>query len=301
NRPQEISQGQAQVDAAQARANYTIEQVKRYQYLYQQGAEKKQLLDQALSDDNATQANLREARKRLSLLQSGSRPEEIAQRSAATDSAAAQLRAAEVKLNDTIIRAPFSGIVTQKYANVGAFVTPTTSASSSASATSSSIVAVAHGLEVLAQVPETDIGKIKVGQQVEVVADAYPDQVFKAHVHLIAPEAVKDQGVTLFQIRVAIDTGKDTLRSGMNVDLTFLGHPVKNALLVPTVAIVTQKGQTGVLLPDANNKPIFHPVTIGSQVKDQTQILSGVKLGERVFLNPPKDYQIQKALEQQQK
>lgn len=301
NRPQEISQGQAQVDAALAKAKYTVEQVKRYQYLYKQGAEKKQLLDQALSEDNAAQANLREAQKRLSLLQSGTRPEEIAQRSAAMDSAAAQLKAAQVKLNDTIIRAPFSGIVTQKYANVGAFVTPTTSASTSASATSSSIVALAHGLEVLAQVPETDIGKIKVGQEVEIVADAYPDQVFKGHVHLIAPEAVKDQGVTLFQIRVAIDTGKDTLRSGMNADLTFLGDPVKNALLVPTVAIVTEKGQTGVLLPDANYKPLFHSITIGSQVKDQTQILEGVKLGDRVFLNLPKDYQIQKAKEQGQK
>lgn len=66
----------------------------------------------------------------------------------------------------------------QKYANVGAFVTPTTSASSSASATSSSVVALAEGSEVLAQLPEADIGRIKLGQKVEIVADAYPDQVF---------------------------------------------------------------------------------------------------------------------------
>ncbi|GAA6620213.1 efflux RND transporter periplasmic adaptor subunit [Scytonema sp. NUACC26] len=327
NRPQEISQAQAQVDAAKARADYTSEQVRRYQYLYQQGAEKKQLLDQAVSEDNSAKANLREAEKRLALLQSGTRSEEIsrreasvsearaslqllesgtraeeiAQRRAAVAASQAQLKAEQVNLNNTIIRAPFSGVVTQKYANVGAYVTPTTSASSSASATSSSVVAVARGLEVLASIPEADIGRIKQGQQVEIVSDAYPDQVFKGHVRLIAPEAVKEEGVTLFQVKVAIDTGTDKLRSGLNVDMTFLGDKVQDALLVPTVAIVTEKGETGVLVPDEKNQPKFRSVTIGAQVQDQTQILDGVKQGDRIFLNPPPNYKIQKMQEQQKK
>lgn len=327
NRPQEISQSQAQVDAAQAKANYTAEQVRRYRYLVDQGAEKRQLLDQAISEDNAAQASLRESQKRLSLVQSGSRsediaqrqaavaearaalqlaqsgsrPEEIAQRQAAVASAQAQLKSELVSLEDSIIRAPFSGIITQKYANVGAFVTPTTSASTSASATSSSLVALVRGLEILASVPEADIGRIKQGQQVEIVSDAYPDQVFKGRVRLIAPEAVKEEGVTLFQVRVAIDTGEDKLRSGLNVDLTFMGDDVKNALLVPTVAIVTEKGNTGVLVPNAQNKPRFRSVTVGSQIKDQTQIVEGVNQGERIFLNPPKEYQMQKQMEKMNK
>jgi HlyD family secretion protein len=325
NRPQEIAQSQSQVDAAQAKANYTSEQVKRYQYLYKEGAENKQLLDQAISEDKTAKASLEEIKKRLSLLQSGTRTEEIDQRQAAVNesraalillqdgtrteeidqrqaavaSAEAQLKGVQVQLEDTIIRAPLSGIVTQKYAEPGAFVTPTTSASTSASATSSSIVAVARGLEVLAQVPEADIGRIKQGQQVEIVADAYPDQVFKGHVRLIAPEAVVEQGVTSFQVRVALDTGTDKLRSGLNVDLTFLGDRVNNALVLPTVSIVTEKGKTGVLILDANNKPQFREITVGAQIKDQTQILEGVKEGDRIFVNPPKDYKIEKAKEKQ--
>ncbi|AFY48572.1 RND family efflux transporter, MFP subunit [Nostoc sp. PCC 7524] len=320
NRPQEIAQAQAQVDAARARANYTSEQVKRYQYLYQQGAERKQLLDQAISEDKSAKANLAEAQKRLSLLESGtrsevitareaaviearaalvlleegSRVEEIAQRRASVKAAQAQVAAAEVRLQDTVIRAPFSGIVTQKYANIGAFVTPTTSASTSASATSSSIVAVAKGLEVLAQIPEADIGRIQQGQQVEIVADAYPDEVFKGNVRLIAPEAVIEQGVTSFQVRVALDTGIEKLRSGLNVDLTFLGDRVNDALLVPTVSILTENGKTGVLVPDARNKPRFQEVTVGAQIQDQTQILSGITAGDRVFVDLPKDYKLEK-------
>ncbi|WGV26833.1 efflux RND transporter periplasmic adaptor subunit [Halotia branconii] len=324
NRSQEIAQARAQVESAKAQVNLTQVRVNRYRELTRQGATSQDQLDQYISEDSRAKASLEEAQKRLSLLESGtrneeiaareaavteaqaalvllengSRPEEIAQRQAAVKAAQAQLAAAQVRLEDTIIRAPFNGIVTQKYANIGSFVTPTTSASTSASATSSSIVAVARGLEVLAQVPEADIGRIKQGQEVEIIADAYPDQVFKGHVRLIAPEAVVEQGVTSFQVRVALDSGTDKLRSGLNVDLTFLGDRVNDALVLPTVAIVTEKGQTGVLVPNEKNQPQFREVTIGSQIEDQTQILEGVKPGDRVFINPPQDYKFQKAKEQ---
>jgi HlyD family secretion protein len=195
----------------------------------------------------------------------------------------------EVQLRDTVIKAPFSGIVTQKYATEGAFVTPTTSASSTASATSTSIIAIAKGLEILANVPEVDVGQIKPGQQVEVVADAYPDKVFKGRVQRVAPEAVKEQNVTSFQVRVALLTGQQELRSGMNVDLTFLGEQMSNALVVPTVAIVTQDGKTGVMIPDLDNKPKFKAVTIGPTIQNQTQILEGLRQSERVFIDLPKD------------
>ncbi len=123
------------------------------------------------------------------------------------------------------------------------------------------------------------------------MSDSYPDQVFKGHVRLISPEAVVEQNVTSFQVRVDLDSGKDKLLSGMNVDLTFLGANLNNALVVPTVAIVTEKGQIGVLVPGKNNKPEFRSVTIGSSIQDRTQIVSGLKEGDRVFINLPKDQQ----------
>ncbi|MBD2440157.1 efflux RND transporter periplasmic adaptor subunit [Nostoc sp. FACHB-110] len=324
NRSQEIEQAVAQVDSAKAQVSLSETRANRYRELARQGAVSQDQLDQYVSEDRRAKAALAEAQKRLSLLQSGtrneeiaareaavtearaalvllengSRPEEIAQRRAAVKAAEAQLAAAQVKVRDTVIRAPFAGIVTQKYANIGAFVTPTTSASTSASATSSSIVAVAKGLEVLAQVPEADIGRVRQGQAVEIVADAYPDQVFKGTVRLIAPEAVVDQGVTSFQVRVALETGMDKLRSGLNLDLTFLGDRVNNTLVLPTVAIVTEKGKTGVLVPDAKNQPQFREVTVGAQIQDQTQVLSGVQAGERVFVDLPKNYKLEKAKQQ---
>ncbi|MBE9237726.1 efflux RND transporter periplasmic adaptor subunit [Anabaena aphanizomenioides LEGE 00250] len=320
NRSQEIDQARAAVDAANAQVELTQSRVKRYQALAKEGAISQDTLDQYITEDRRAKASLEEAKKRLSLqkagnrdedikrqqavvtqerealrkLENGSRPEEIARLRAAVTAANAQLRQQQVQLEDTIIRAPFSGIVTQRYATLGGYVSPAISASSNASATSTSIIALARGLEILANVPETDIGRIKQGQEVEIVADAYPDQVFKGSVRLIAPEAVVEQGVTSFQVRINIDSGVDKLRSGLNVDVTFLGDHINDALTIPTVAILTENGKTGVLVPDENNKPQFREITIGTQIKNETQVLEGVKTGDLIFINPPKDYKIKK-------
>ena len=108
----------------------------------------------------------------------------------------------------------------------------------------------------MAKVPEVDIAQIKIGQKVEIVADAYPDRTFTGEVRLIAPEAVIEQNVTSFQVRVRLISGLEELKSGMNTDLRFLGAKINNAILVPTVAIATEKGQTGLYIPDQNQKPI---------------------------------------------
>jgi len=110
-------------------------------------------------------------------------------------------------------------------------------------------------------------------------------------VRLVAPEAVVEQNVTSFEVRVRIETGLEQLRSGMNTELTFLGNELNNTLVVPTVAIATQQGQTGVYVPGNEQKPEFRPVTIGTSIGDQTQILKGVRAGQPVFIEFPEGSQ----------
>ncbi|WKT82624.1 MULTISPECIES: efflux RND transporter periplasmic adaptor subunit [unclassified Thermosynechococcus] len=287
NRAEEIAQAEAQVRAAATRAQLAEERLKRNELLAAEGAIPRDTLDELKANRDSAIASLQEAQKRLQLLQRGSRTEEIRQAEAAVAAAQAQVQAARAALEDTVIRAPFTGIITQKYANPGAFVTPTTTASATTSATSTSIVAIAQGLEILAEVPEVDIGQVFVGQPVEIRADAYPGETFEGRVRLVAPEAVVEQNVTFFQVRVSLVTGLQKLRSGMNVDLDFLGQKINNALLVPTVAIAVERGQTGVYVVGEDNRPKFRPVTIGSSWQDQTQIISGLRAGERVFIDFP--------------
>ncbi|MFN5980869.1 MAG: efflux RND transporter periplasmic adaptor subunit, partial [Pseudanabaena sp.] len=301
SRPEDIAAAQARVESARgrveaARSRLALNSMRtsRYRNLQAEGAISRDRLDEVITDDRSTQAdvltaeaNLAEANRQFDEVRNGSRGEDIAQAEAQLAQAIAGIRLIEVQIEDTIIRAPFAGIITQKYANAGAFVTPTTTASSTNSSTSTSIVAIANGLEIIAKVPEVDISQIRIGQEVEIVADAFPSEVFKGKVRLIAPEAIIEQNVTSFQVRVTLETGKDKLQSGMNTDLRFIGQKIDKALVVPTVAIVTQEGIPGLLIADEKGKPKFQAVTIGTTVDNQTQILSGAKVGDRVFVKLP--------------
>ncbi|MEP0955785.1 efflux RND transporter periplasmic adaptor subunit [Microcoleus sp. FACHB-1515] len=307
NRPEEISRGQAAVAQAEARVReaqsrlaLAEDRVERNRSLADAGAISQDTLNQVISEAETAratvtqlQAGVRESRESLQLLQSGSRAEEIQEAQAQLQEAIANLRTVEVRQSDTVIRAPFGGIITQRYASEGAFVSPATSASAEQSGTSTAIVALAQGLEVVAEVPEVDIQQLRPNQPVEIVADAFPDDVFRGRVRLIAPEAVVRQNVTSFEVRVSLETGQDKLLSGMNVDLTFLGEEVDNAITVPIGAIVTAQGQTGVLVPDENNEATFRPVTLGTAVGDQTQILEGLQPGDRIFTAPPPGWSIE--------
>lgn len=314
SRVQDIAQARAQVTAAQARLDLAKVKEKQYTELVRSGAISQERYNEVMTEARTAAATLAEIQQRLALqnqgprseeterakaslsevtaaynlVKNGSRPEDIRQVKADVAAATGQLQVAQARLDDTVIQAPFAGIVTQKYATEGAFVTPTTSASSTAAATSTSIVALAKGLEILAKVPEVDIGQIRQGQSVEIRVDAYPDKVFQGRVRLISPEAIVEQNVTSFQVRVSVLTGQRQLLSGMNTDLTFLGRTVKDTMVIPTVAIATLKGQTGVYIPDKENKPKFQPITVGSSVKDKSQVLEGLTPQQKVFIDFPK-------------
>lgn len=301
SRPDEIAQAEAAVAAnraqvrdAQARLDLATSDLARRQQLFDRGAVAATDLDTAAREQRSAQAALEqaqarvtEAERRVDDLRSGPRQEAIAQSEARLAQARAQLDGAQIRQDESLIRAPFGGIVTQKFATEGAFVTPTTSASELSSATSTAIVALAEDLEVLAEVPEADIALLAAGQTVEVVADAFPEQTFAGRVKLVAPEAIERQNVTLFQVRIELLDGKELLRSNMNVNVAFIGDQLTDALVVPSVAVVTQAGQSGVLVPGEDRDIVFQPVTLGPQVGNQIQIVNGLEAGDRVFIDLP--------------
>ncbi|MCS5704612.1 efflux RND transporter periplasmic adaptor subunit [Synechococcus sp. FGCU-3] len=206
---------------------------------------------------------------------------------AAVQAARERLQQRQVELRELVVRAPFSGIITQRYADPGSFVTPTTTAAAVAGATSSSIVELAQGLEVVAKVPESDIGRIRLGQPADVRVDAFPDRRFAAAVKRITPRAVKLNNVTSFDVVLRFMDAVPQLRIGMTADVDFKTGSVRANTLVPTVAIVTEDGRPGVLVPGKRNKPEFQPVELGISGGRSTQILSGLKPGSRVFINLP--------------
>ena len=206
---------------------------------------------------------------------------------AALAAAQERIQQRSVEGDDLLIRAPFDGVITQRFAEPGAFVTPTTTASATAGATSSSIVELSQGLEVAAKVPESDIGRIRVGQSASVRVDAFPDQRFEARVREIAPRAVKTDNVTSFEVELDLIGPAPDLRIGMTVDVDFQTGRTNASTLVPTVAIVTEEGKPGVLLVGEQDQPRFQAVELGSSSGSQTAIIDGVKPGTKVFIDLP--------------
>ncbi|MEA5505482.1 efflux RND transporter periplasmic adaptor subunit [Halotia wernerae UHCC 0503] len=313
NRPQDIAQAQARLNSAQANLSKASDNFRRNQQLYNAGAISLQSLNQTRADRDSAQAAVNEAQQALALQKAGSRLEDIEQARAVVKqrqealallkagtrredidvanaqviSARGSLQNIQAQINDTIIRAPFEGLVTKKYADPGAFVTPTTSASSVSSAVSSSILSLASTNEVAANLAETNISKIRLGQPVTIRADAYPGKTFTGKVSQIAAQAVVEQNVTSFEVRVSLSDSQRLLRSGMNVAADFQAGQLQNVLVVPTASVVRRENATGVFVAGVDEKPVFTRIETGVTVDNFTEVKSGLKGNEKVLLSFP--------------
>ena len=239
----------ADVFAAEARLTRSRNEWQRRRQLYENGAISADEYSAVLSTYQVDRAALAASRERL------------------------QQRG--VEQGELIVRAPFTGVISQRFADAGAFVTPTTTASATAGATSSSIVELARGLQVVAKVPENDLGRLRLGMGASVRVDAFPDRRFAARIRQIAPRAVKVNNVTSFEVKLELIDPPPELRIGMTADVDFQTGRMEPQTVVPTVAIVTEEGKPGVLLVDKDRQPRFQPVELGASSGRDTQVLVG--------------------------
>jgi HlyD family secretion protein len=313
NRSQDIAQAQANLTRFQATNRQAAEDLRRNQQLQASGAISQQALSLARSTHDSAQAQVEQAQQALNLLKAGSRPEDIAQAKSVVNQrqqalnllkagsrpediaeSRAQVMAAQGavaiaqrNIDDTVIRAPFAGIVARKYADPGAFVTPTTAGSAVTSATSSSILALASTNEIVAQVAEASISQIRVGQVAVIKVDAYAGKTFEGKVTQVATQSLVQQNVTSFEVKVAVTDSQRLLHQGMNVTIDFKAGELNQVLVVPTAAIVQQKAVQGVFVAKKGDDPVFTPIVVGTTVNDKTEVKSGLTGNERVLLSFP--------------
>ncbi len=291
SRPQEITQAQAQLRDAQSTLQLAEDNFKRNQTLYKDGAIALSTIDSARTERDRAQAGVIQAQQSLNLAKEGPRREDIAQARAQVTQARGAVENIQTQIDDTVIRAPFDGIITRKFADPGAFVAPTTAGSTVNSATSSSIMSLAGINQVVANVAEANISQIKLGQTATIQADAYTGKSFQGKVIQIAPQSIVSQNVTSFEVKVAIVGDKEgLLLSGMNVDVEFQVGRLNNTLMVPTVAIVRQENQTGVYVAGEDNKPTFTQIETGVTVDNRTAVLKGLEGSEKIYISFPEGF-----------
>lgn len=178
-------------------------------------------------------------------------------------------------------------LVVKKYVEVGSIVASGRSSNAGTGA-GVSIVTLADvtTMTVVVDVDETDIGKIKAGQDVNVTLDAYPNVPFKGKVTKIAPQATVTQNVTTVDVTVNILKPDERIKPGMNANCDFIIARKSDVLIVPNEAIKDSKGKKIVKVLEGG-KAVDKPVETGLAGMDSTEIVSGLEEGDTVITAMP--------------
>jgi RND family efflux transporter MFP subunit len=175
---------------------------------------------------------------------------------------------------DTVVRAPFSGIVAERFVSTGDYVTRGMKVAT---------VVRIDPVRVELTVPEQYLSLVTAGQAVRLSVDAYPGEVFTAKVRFVSP-ALKANQRALTVEAVAQNTD-NRLKPGLFVTAFLQQSAPAPAMLVPASAVETAAGTSRVYVL-AGSKVEERIVTTGEKVGDRVELATGVKAGEQVALNP---------------
>lgn len=201
--------------------------------------------------------------------------------------AEANLRVAQVAVDQTLIRAPFDGVVLTKNANVGDVITPFSSALGSQAA----VVTMADmsTLEVEADVSEANLAKVKVGQPCEIQLDALPEQRFRGVVQRTVPTVDRAKATVMVKVRF-VDADPRILPE-MSAKVAFLEKEMPQEqrtarTVVQPAAVVERDGGSAVFVI-RDGKAAKVAVRIGMKIGDLVEVSGSVAAGDKVVLRPP--------------
>jgi HlyD family secretion protein len=206
--------------------------------------------------------------------------------------AQSQIAMQQTAIDDTIIRAPFTGVALSKDAQPGEMVSPV-SAGGGFTRTGISTIVDMRSLEIEVDVNESYINRVRAGQPVTAVLDAYPDWQIPANVIAVVPTADRQKATVL--VRISFKQLDPRILPDMGVKVTFLREsdagaaPAAQAMtLAPQGAVKTENGSTFVFVIQ-NDTVERRAVKIGGTDGDRVEVVAGLRGGDRVVVSPPPD------------
>jgi RND family efflux transporter MFP subunit len=187
----------------------------------------------------------------------------------------------------SVVTAPFNGVVTMRYADVGSLI----QAGTSSSAQSIPVVKVAQTelLRLRMPVPEKDVPYIQVGGEVQVKVQA-TGKIFTGKIVRFTREL--DVSTRTMLVEIDVPNSDQALSTGMFAETTIILQHQNNVLTVPESAVLQDGAQAYLLIVDANNRVAKAPVTIGIQGADRVVILSGIADHQSVIVSGQANYQV---------
>lgn len=155
--------------------------------------------------------------------------------------------------------------------------------------TADAVIVLSDHLIARAQVDETDIGKVMLGQKTVIIIDAYPDDKISAVVEHIYYESKTVNNVTIYEVDLVPEQVPSFFRSGMNATIDFIDQSKDNALLLPVEAIYKDKDGDFVLLKkNGEAQALRQAVQVGISDDKNTEIISGISVNDKVVVKNAK-------------
>ena len=199
-----------------------------------------------------------------------------------------QLNIAKNGVDNTVIRAPFTGVIVDKAAQPGEMISPISAGGGSIRTGIGTLVDM-DSLEVQVDVNEAYIGRVTPKMPVEAVLNAYPDWKIPAEVIAIVPTA--DRSKATVKVRIALKQHDARIVPDMGVRVSFLETANPNVVAVPKVMIpasaVHQDGTQAIAFVLKDHKAERRALRLGANIGEDRQVLAGVQAGEQVIVDAP--------------
>lgn len=222
SRSEDITQAEEAVKIAKVSLATAEDDVKRYDELVRVGSIPEKTLTDAKSRYDAQARQVASAQANLDKLRNGSRSEDIHAGRAREDQASAQLAAIDKKIDDCHLLAPVGGVVTEKGVEQGEMV---------AVGTNVLTVSKTDSVKLKIYIPQDQLGRVKLGEQADVMIDTFKDKHYRGHVTYISPNAeftpknvqTKDDRVKLvFEVEIMVPNPNGELKAGISADAKLL-------------------------------------------------------------------------------
>ncbi|MBI3326946.1 MAG: efflux RND transporter periplasmic adaptor subunit [Nitrospinae bacterium] len=269
----EDSQVRAEIEQSQASLENAASTYRRWQELFAKGAVAKQQVEEGQMRYETAKSRYEAAV--AARARNTAKQQEVAAAEAAVMQMDASRKMARIRLEQTVLHAPFAGLVTRTFAHAGEFVGIGKPILHLADPTS---------LHVKAVVDEADTRKLRVGQRALVTMDAFPGRKLEGRVTEVSPVILTArQESRTAEVKIQFDERALPLKAGFSADIEIIVARASNVLRLPTHMILErERGKYVYRVTDSRAREV--PIRIGASNWDFTEIAGGIREGERVAI-----------------
>ncbi len=230
-------------------------------------------LEAALAEAEANLKLARTSKQRYEKLieQKAVSEQEYEEAIATLEAGEAARQQAHENLIDATVRAPFDGIVGARHVSVGQFITKGTMLTS---------VVDPDPIKAEFRIPERFIGRVQMGQEIQVRVSAWPEHQFSGSVYFISPQVDESTRTVLMKARIPNEDGR--LRPGMFANLELVVEIRESALVVPELSVIFESDNTYLFVIGENNMVERREVATGVRMPGLVEITKNLQAGEKV-------------------